>query len=179
MSGLLSSTRRLTVAATVLLGFQLYGNLYEEVVGNPAAIARPTPGALVGPLSPGSPLFFYLPWVPVGIVLVFVLAFRARRAGPPWVARRLTGACCALLVAVAVKVYLIGWLNPTARDAGIPVDVVRATAIQWAVFNGIAILAVATALVLLLSWRTTYIERADGVPGEATAYGHGVAAQRG
>jgi hypothetical protein len=162
MIDLLSSTRRLTVAAVVLLGFQLYGNLYEELVTNVAAIARPTPGGLVGPLDAGSPMFFYLPWVPVGLVLVFVLAVRIHRSGPRWVARRVAGACGALVVAVAVKVYLIGWLNPTARDRGVVAEEVRATAIRWAVLNGIAVLAVATALVLIVSWRGIVADRTDG-----------------
>jgi hypothetical protein len=152
---LLRSTRRLTVLATVFLGFQLYGNLYEQIVTNVRAIADPQPGALVGPLSAGSPLFFYLPWAPVGVVLVFSLTARLRRHGPPWIARRATGACAALLVAVAAKTYLIGWVNPTARDSTVPAVVLRAESIHWAFVNGIAILAVTAALTLLLSWRPT------------------------
>ena len=53
---LLRSTRWITISAVVLLSFQLYGNLYEEIVSNVRAIAHPVPGQLVGPLEPGSPL---------------------------------------------------------------------------------------------------------------------------
>ena len=156
---LLRSTRRLTTAATVLLGFQLYGNLYEEVVTNVRSIADPVPGDLVGELAPGSPLFFYLPWAPVGVVLVGILAVRLRRTAPAWIARRAALACVALLVAVGAKAYLIARLNPTARDASASPATIRDTAVQWAFVNGIAILAVATALALILTWRTTALDR--------------------
>jgi len=155
---LLRETRWITIAAVVLLSFQLYGNLYEEIVSNVHAIAHPVPGQLVGPLEPGSPLYFYLPWVPIGLVLVFVLTWRLRHA-PRWISRRLRGACGALLLAVAVKVYLVGWVNPTARDATVSATATRDSAILWAVPNGVAILAVATALVLLVSWRTKVVDQ--------------------
>jgi len=155
---LLRETRWITIAAVVLLSFQLYGNLYEEIVSNVGAIAHPVPGQLVGPLEPGSPLYFYLPWVPIGLVLAFVLTWRLRHA-PRWITRRLRAACWALLLAVAVKVYLIGWVNPTARDATASAATTRDSAILWAVPNGVAILAVATALVLLVSWRTKAVDQ--------------------
>ena len=37
----LRDTRWITIAAVVLLSFQLYGNLYEEIVSNVHAIAHP------------------------------------------------------------------------------------------------------------------------------------------
>jgi len=72
---------------------------------------------------------------------------------PP--ARRVRG----LLLAVAVKVYLIGWVNPTARDATASATATRDNAILWAVPNGVAILAVATALILLVSWRMKAVDQ--------------------
>lgn len=165
---LLRSTRRITIVATVFLLFQLFGNLYEEIVTNAESIARPVPGGLVGELSPGSPLFFYLPWAPLGVVLVMVLAVRLRRTAPAWVARRVFIACGALVIAVAAKAYLIGWVNPVARDATVAPATIRAEAIEWAVVNGIAILAVVTALVLVTSWRShavdaLHVDRAGGI----------------
>lgn len=174
----------------VLLSFQLYGNLYEEIVSNVRAIAHPVPGQLVGPLDPGSPLYFYLPWVPIGLVLVFVLTWRLRHA-PRWITYRLRGACVALLLALALKVYLIGWVNPIARDATVTATAARDGAILWAVPNGVAILAVATALVLLVSWRMTAVDQltehigsARGTPpgghavAETTAAGHAPSSDR-
>jgi len=155
---LLRRTRWITISAVVLLSFQLYGNLYEEIVSNVRAIAHPVPGQLVGPLEPGSPLYFYLPWVPIGLVLAFVLTWRLRHA-PRWITRRLRGACGALLLAVAVKVYLIGWVNPTARDATASATATRDSAILGAVPNGVAILAVATAVILLVSWRMKAVDQ--------------------
>jgi len=155
---LLRRTRWITISAVVLLSFQLYGNLYEEIVSNLRAIAHPVPGQLVGPLEPGSPLYFYLPWVPIGLVLAFVLTWRLRHA-PRWITRRLRAACWALLLAVAVKVYLIGWVNPTARDATASAATTRDSAILWAVPNGVAILAVATAVILLVSWRMKAVDQ--------------------
>ena len=158
---LLRSTRRITITATVFLLFQLFGNLYEEIVTNAELIAQPVPGHLVGELSPGSPLFFYLPWAPLGVVLVIVLTVRLQRTAPAWVARRAFVACGMLFVAVAAKAYLIGWLNPVARDGTVAPSTIRADAIQWAVINGIAIFAVATALVLVTSWRSRAVDTVD------------------
>lgn len=47
----------------------------------------------MGELSPGSLLFFYLPWAPLGVALVILLAVRLRRTAPIWVARRAFAAC--------------------------------------------------------------------------------------
>ena len=103
---------------------------------------------------PGSPVYYHLPWAPLGVVLVVVLAVRLRRlAAPGWVVRRVNGALAALAVAVAAKVVLITTVNPRFRDPDAAVELVRRSAVVWAVGNGVAVLAVAAALVLLLSWR--------------------------
>ena len=54
---------------------------------------------------------------------------------------------------MAAKVFLITTINPRFRDPSMVIESVRESAITWAVVNGVAILAVATALALLLSWR--------------------------
>lgn len=160
-AGLLEATRPLSTVAAVFLALQLFGNLYEEVVTNAATIADPRVGSSVGELAPGSPLFYYLPWAPLGVVLVAVLAVRLGRLGAPtWVARRVQGALAALAVAVAAKVVLITTINPRFRDPSTPVEAVRESAIVWAFGNGAAVLAVAAALVLLLSWRARILDAA-------------------
>ncbi len=106
----------------MFLAVQLFGNLYEEVVTNAANIADPEVGGLVDELAPGSPVY-YLPWAPLGVVLVAVLAARLPRLGaPPWVVRRVRGALAALGVAVAVKVVLVTTVNPRFRDPDATVE---------------------------------------------------------
>jgi hypothetical protein len=105
---LLRATRPLSATAAVFLAVQLFGNLYEQIVSNPATIADPQVGGLVGELAAGSPLYYYLPWAPLGVVLTVVLAVRlGRLAAPDWVVRRVRGAVAALAVAVVAKVALI------------------------------------------------------------------------
>jgi hypothetical protein len=57
----------LTVVATVFLAQNVFGNLYEQ---NAAlrSLVDPTPGALIGELELGSPLYYYMPWVLIGLV---------------------------------------------------------------------------------------------------------------
>ena len=156
---LLRTTRPLSTTATVFLAVQLFGNLYEEVVSNTANIADPRVGGLVSELAPGSPLYYYLPWAPLGVLLVAILAARlSRLTAPSWVLRRVHGALAALAVAVAAKLVLITTINPRFRDPSSTVEVVRGWAITWAFGNGIAILAVAAALALLLSWRARILD---------------------
>jgi F0F1-type ATP synthase membrane subunit c/vacuolar-type H+-ATPase subunit K len=160
-AALLRATRALSTSAAVCLAVQLFGNLYEEVVGNVATLADPRPGALVGALAPGSPVYFYLPWAPLGVVLAAVLAVRLRRLdAPAWVVRRMHVALGALAVAVAAKVVLVTTINPRFRDPGATVELLRRSAVTWAFGNGIAIVAVAVALVLLLSWRAAVLDPA-------------------
>ena len=151
---LLQTTRPLSTTAAAFLAVQLFGNLYEEVVGNPATIAAPHVGALVGELAPGSPLYYYLPWAPLGVVLTAILAVRlSRLTAPTWVRRRMQRALAALIIAIAAKTALITTINPRFRDPNSTTEAVREWAITWAFGNGITILAVAAALALLLSWR--------------------------
>lgn len=156
---LLRSTRRLTIAVVVLLSVQLFGNLYEEVVTNVATYARPRTGA-VGELEAGSPLFFYLPWVPVGLVLAVVLVVRLNRHAPRVVARRGRWALAFLVVAVAAKAVLISQINPQFRREDIALEHVSSLAVQWGVFNAVAIVAVAMALLLMTSWRPQVLDAA-------------------
>lgn len=159
-TALLRSTRPITLVAAVCLAVQLFGNLYEELVSNVAVIARPAPGAAVGAAEAGSPIYYYLPWAPLGVILVGVLAVRLPRLGAPgWVARRVRLALAALAVAVAAKVVLISSVNPRFRDPAESAGTLRELAVLWAGINGLAIAGVATALVLLLSWRARVADR--------------------
>lgn len=154
---LIRRTRRLTVAVVLLLSVQLSGNLYEQLVSNVATYADPRPGA-VGELDPGSPLFFYLPWVPLGLLLACVLTVRLHRLAPAWVARRARWALVALAVAVAAKAVLIREINPELRRDDISLEQVRELAVWWWVGNGVAIVAVAAALTLIVSWRARLLD---------------------
>lgn len=176
---LLRSTRTLTLAAALCLAVQLFGNLYEELVSNVAVLARPQPGEAVGALDAGSPMYYYLPWAPLGVVLVAVLAHRlATRGAPSWVVRRLRLALAALAVAVAAKAVLISSVNPRFRDPAEDAATLRELATLWAGINGLAIVAVAVALTLLLSWRARVADHGPvaatgSVPRVAVAAGEG------
>ena len=160
-TALLRATRPVSALAAGFLALQLFGNLYEQLVSNAATIADPRPGALVGELAPGSPLYYYLPWAPLGVVLVAVLAVRLPRLGAPgWVVRRTRAALGALAVAVAAKVALITSVNPRFRDPGAGAGELRGWAVTWAFGNGLAIVAVAVALALLLGWRARVLDAA-------------------
>ena len=97
-------------------------------------------------LDPGSPVYYYLPWAPLGVILVAVLAHRlATHSAPDWVVRRLRLALTALAGAVAAKAVLISSVNPRFRDPAEDVGTLRDLAVLWAGVNGVAILGVAVA----------------------------------
>ena len=119
---LLRATRVSCVLAATFLAVQLFGNLYEEIVSNTAGIAHPRVGALVGELAPGSPLYYYLPWAPLGVVLVAVLAVRLPRLGAPaWVTRRVRGALAALALLLTWRARLLdaAAAHRPEREAGL------------------------------------------------------------
>jgi hypothetical protein len=66
---LLERTRLLSATLMALLCMWLFGNLYEELVTNLQLIASPRPGTLVGEFAMGSPVYYYLPWTPLCVVL--------------------------------------------------------------------------------------------------------------
>lgn len=167
---LLRKTRWLTVAVTILLTVQLSGNMYEELVSNVGAYANPRPES-VGELEAGSPLFFYLPWVPIGLVLAVVLVVRLHRMAPAWVAKRGRWALVSIAVAVVAKAYLIAEVNPEFRRADISAAAIRDNAVTWGIVNGIAILAIAVALALFLTWRPRVLDGTTSptAPALATA----------
>lgn len=156
---LLADTRRLTISVVVLLSVQLFGNLYEQLVSNVQTYAAPTTGA-VSELAAGSPLFFYMPWVPIGLVLAVMLTVRLHKAAPGKIARRARSAMGWLAVAVVAKAYLISQVNGEFRRTDISLDEIRSLAVIWGIANGIAIVAVAVALVLLTSWRSRVLDTA-------------------
>lgn len=113
-------------------------------------------------------------------MLVVVLAVRLRGGAPGWIARRVWASAAALLVAVAAKAYLISSVNPLFRDPAADVGALRGYAVGWAVGNGVAIIAVAAVLVLLLGWRRTVVDalvvgHTAGRPGNAVRTGAGSA----
>ncbi|MEV6350754.1 hypothetical protein [Actinoplanes sp. NPDC051851] len=142
-------TRPLVTMVTVLLGMWLFGNLYEEIVWIPRLIAHPRAGTLVEAFAPGSPVYYYLPWIPVAVALAGLLRLRFGALVPSRIRRSWTGAIGALAVAMAGKAFLIIEVNPVFRDPAATTRLVHDRAILWASCNGAVIVAVATALVLL------------------------------
>ncbi|MDX8147883.1 hypothetical protein SK854_37625 [Lentzea sp. BCCO 10_0061] len=119
-----------------LLSMWLFGNLYEQIVWNPQLLADPRPGSLVGVFAAGSPIYYYLPWGPLGVILAVVT-----RAPRP--------ALACLAVSVAMKILLITQVNPVFRDPAVSRDVVHDHAVLWAFGNGLVVLAVAAAILLI------------------------------
>lgn len=136
-----------------LLSMWLFGNLYEQIVMNPQLLADPRPGSLVGTFAPGSVVYYYLPWVPLGVVLAIITRVRLHRSSPDRVKRTWNAALGCLAVALVVKVLLITRVNPVFRDPTVTRDVVHDNAVIWAFGNGVAVLTVAAALLLITSHR--------------------------
>lgn len=149
----LRRTRFLSVSLAALLCMWLFGNLYEEVVWIPQLIADPRPGTLVGALAVGSPVFYYLPWVPLSVVLAVVLRVRFGDVAPFRVRRAWNGVIGLLAVAVIGKVFLIARVNPVFRDPAASGEVVHERAVLWAFGNGAVIVVVAVAVLLLIVQR--------------------------
>ncbi|GLZ35282.1 hypothetical protein Lesp02_74690 [Lentzea sp. NBRC 105346] len=119
-----------------LLSMWFFGNLYEQIVWNPQLPADPRPGSLVGVFAAGSPIYYYLPWGPLGVVLAVVT-----RA--PW------PALGCLAVSVMAKILLITQVNPVFRDAAVTRAVVHDHAVLWAFGNGVVVVSVAVAILLI------------------------------
>jgi hypothetical protein len=149
----LGRTRLLSVSLTALLCMWLFGNLYEELVTNLQLIANPRPGTLVGAFAAGSPVYYYLPWAPFCVVLAVILRLRFGRSAPAQVRRAWNSAIGFIAIAAIAKVILITQVNPVFRDPAVTSEVVYNRAVWWAAGNGIAIIAVAAAVVLLTSCR--------------------------
>lgn len=150
---LLRRTRPVSVTLTALLCMWLFGNLYEELVPNLQLIANPRAGTVPDLFAAGSPVFYYLPWAPLTVALTVVLRVRFGAAVQPAVRRAWNRIIGCVVVAVAVKIVLITRINPVFRDPESATQVVHDQAIRWAVGNGLAIVAVAAALVLLATTR--------------------------
>ncbi|MCP3805276.1 hypothetical protein NLX83_39025 [Allokutzneria sp. A3M-2-11 16] len=149
----LRRTRKLSVALTALLGMWFFGNLYEQIVWNPQLLADPRPGSLVGELAWGSPVFYYLPWVPITFIAAAALRVRFGAAVPAGVRRAWNLGLGALAVGLAIKVVLVTRVNPVFRDAAATSAQVHDNAVVWAFANGVVVLAVAAALYFFTAWR--------------------------
>jgi hypothetical protein len=147
----LRRTRALTVIATVFLLQNVFGNLYEQNAAL-ANLADPTPGALADELAVGSPLFYYMPWVLIGLVAAVILVVRMHRMRLP-AAPRGRIALALLAIGTTAKTLLITSVNPLFRDAGQDPERVRELTMLWLTGNGLTIVVVAAAITLLISWR--------------------------
>ncbi|KJK33496.1 hypothetical protein UK23_45820 [Lentzea aerocolonigenes] len=119
-----------------LLSMWFFGNLYEQVVWNPQLLADPRPGSLVGVFAAGSPVYYYLPWGPLAVVLAVV------SGAPRW-------ALSCLALSVAAKILLITQVNPVFRDPAASRDTVHHHAVVWAFGNAVVLVAVAAAILLV------------------------------
>ncbi|MFI6094549.1 hypothetical protein ACIA8G_03295 [Lentzea sp. NPDC051213] len=132
-----------------LLSMWLFGNLYEQIVWNPQLLADPRPGTLVGTFAAGSPVYYYLPWAPLGVALAVVTRVRLPRTAPGRVLRAWNVALGCLAVALAMKILLITQVNPLFRDPAASREQVHDHAVLWAFGNGITVVTVAAALLLI------------------------------
>jgi len=153
----LKETRALNFGAAFFLSLQFYGNLYEENIAI-SNVTNPVPGRLVQPLDPGSPLYFYVPWVLIGIYLAIALLVRTRSYEPAYIRRDLMRACYSLVIVVAAKVFLITQVNDTFRDSTVSKEHFIYMGWVWLIVNGVAILAGGFTLVMLLRWRRMVLE---------------------
>lgn len=147
----LRRTRVLTVVATLFLAQNAFGNLYEQNTALRSLVA-PSPGAFIGALEIGSPMYYYMPWSLIGLAAAVWLVVRMHRMALP-AARRGRVALGLLAVAATSKTLLITTVNPVFRDPGETADRVRDLTALWLAGNGLTILTTAAAVILLLSWR--------------------------
>lgn len=147
----LRRTRVLTVVATLFLAQNAFGNLYEQ---NTAlrSLVDPSPGAFIGALEIGSPMYYYMPWSLIGLIAAVWLVVRMHRMGLT-AARRGWIALGLLAVAATAKTLLITTVNPVFRDPAETADRVRELTVLWLAGNGLTILTTAAAVILLVSWR--------------------------
>ena len=150
---LLTKTRALTFAAAFLLSLQFYGNLYEQntAIRN---VVDPVPGDSVPALSAGSPLFFYMPWVLVGIVLLAILIIRVRGTDLAHVRRDLWIAVGCIAIAAAAKTVLVTQVNDQFRDPTATTQQLISAGWVWLAGNGITVIASGATLWFLLRWRS-------------------------
>ncbi|MEU7524110.1 hypothetical protein AB0A74_00065 [Saccharothrix sp. NPDC042600] len=90
----------------------------------------------------GSPVYYYLPWGPLAVLLAVVT-----RAPRP--------ALACLAVSIALKIVLITQINPVFRDPTATRDLVHDHAVLWAFGNGVVVIAVGAAILLIRRAATT------------------------
>jgi hypothetical protein len=112
-----------------------------------------------GELAPGNPLFYYIPSSPVAAILTRILAFNLRKARLPGVRRDINTAAAAVAVATVAKVILISRINPLFRKPDADLPTLRRYGVIWLIANGISVVAVGTALVHMLRWRSRVLPR--------------------
>lgn len=149
----LDRTRMFSVCLTALLCMWLFGNLYESAVWNLGLIADPRPGTVAGALAPGSPVYYYLPWTPLSVVLAVALRVRFGAIAPAHVRRGWNAAIGLVVCAMLMKVFLITQVNPVFRDPDTPVRAVRDQAVLWGAVNAAVIAALACAVILITAGR--------------------------
>lgn len=148
------------MVAVMFLAQSAFGNLYEQN-GTLRSLVDPTPGALIGELELGSPLYYYMPWVLIGLISAVALVLRLHRLGAGRAARDGWVALSCLAVGVAAKTFLIVMVNPNFRDPGVDAERVRDLTAIWLVGNGLTVAMTAAAIVLIVRWRARAVDAAS------------------
>lgn len=150
-------TRALTAVAVFFLAQSAFGNLYEEN-GALRSLVDPVPGAVIGELALGSPLYYYMPWALIGLIAAVALVLRMKRLGLERPFRDGIAALGCLAVGAAAKASLITMVNPSFRDPTVAAERVRDLTVIWLIGNGVTVLLTASAIVLLIRWRARAVD---------------------
>lgn len=109
--------RQLRLILFAALGFLhwLFGNLYEAIVLGPNLLFTPDQSTALTAsrtfFSVSSPPFYYLPWSPLSVLLVWTALYTARRSAIRPLRQWLTASALTSLLALLLTIYLVTNVN--------------------------------------------------------------------